>query len=92
MEKIQKIKSIPVFLDGDLKEAFLKDLFLNFFESLPSVLALALRPAIPQAQIHFINSDLKKKVGNLSTLETEKKRRLQYLEINNIKIFKLIIK
>ena len=86
------IKSFPVFLDGDLKEALLKDIFLNFFESLPSVLGLALRTQIPSSGIHFINSDLQNKVGKLSFIEQEKRRRLQYLELNNIKLFKVVIR
>ena len=86
------IKSFPVFLDGDLKEALLKEIFLNFFESLPSVLGLALRTQIPTAGIHFINSDLQNKVGKLSFIEQEKRRRLQYLELNNIKLFKVVIR
>ena len=79
--KTQSIESFPIFLEGDLKESLLKDIALNFFESLPSVLALALQSKIHPAQIHFINSDLKNKIGNLSSLETQKRRLLQYLEI-----------
>lgn len=89
--KLEKIKSFPVFFEGDLKEAILKDIFLNFFESLPSVLALALRTQIPQTGIHFINSDLQNKMGKLSFVESEKRKRLQYLELKNIKLFKLVI-
>ena len=62
MVKNQAIESFPVFLEGDLKESLLKDITLNFFESLPSVLTLALQAKIPPAQIHFINSDLKNKI------------------------------
>ena len=47
-EESRKIKSFPVFFSGDLKEAILKDIFLNFFESLPTVLGLALRTQIPR--------------------------------------------
>ena len=86
------IKSFPVFLEGDLKEALLKDIFLNFFESLPSVLALALRTQIPSSGVHFINSDLQNKVGKLSFIEQEKRKRLQYLELKNIKLFKAVIR
>ena len=89
--EVQKIKSFPVFFEGDLKEAILKDIFLNFFESLPSVLTLALRTQIPQTGIHFINSDLQNKMGKLSFVETEKRKRLQYLELKDIKLFKLVI-
>ena len=88
----QAIKSFPVFLSGDLKESLLKDIALNFFESLPSVLALALGSKLPQSQIHFINTDLKNKVGGLSVLETERKKRFQYLEIKNTKLLKVVIK
>ena len=86
------IQSFPIFINGDLRESLLKDIALNFFESLPSVLALALRTQIPQTGIHFINTDLKNKTGKLTTLETEKKRSLQYLEIEHIKLLKLVIK
>ena len=91
-EEPRAIKSFPVFLEGDLKEALLKDIFLNFFESLPSVLALALRTQIPSSGIHFINSDLQNKVGKISFIEQEKRRRLQYLELKNIKLFKVVIR
>ena len=90
--KAQAIESFPVFLEGDLKESILKDITLNFFESLPSILSAALQAKIPPAQIHFINSDLKNKMGRLSVIETQKKRLLQYLEIKNIKLFQIIIK
>ena len=83
----QAIESLPVFLEGDLKESLLKDIALNFFESLPSILSVALQTKIPPAQIHFINSDLKNKIGNLSSLETQKRRLIQYLEIKNIELF-----
>ena len=86
------IKSFPVFINGDLKESLFKDIALNFFESLPSVLALALRTQIPQTGIQFINTDLKNKMGKLSVLEAEKKQSLQYLELSNIKLLKLVIK
>ena len=92
MEKTQSIESFPIFLEGDLKESLLKDIALNFFESLPSILSVALQSKIPPAQIHFINSDLKNKIGNLSSLETQKRRLLQYLEIKNLKLFQIIIK
>ncbi|MDE0119836.1 MAG: hypothetical protein OXM55_07500 [Bdellovibrionales bacterium] len=86
------IESFPVFIEGDLKESFFKDIALNFFESLPSVLALALKTQIPQTGIHFINTDLKGKVGKLSVMETEKRKLVQYLELKNIKLLKLVIK
>lgn len=89
---LEKIKSIPVFLEGDLKESLFKDIALNFFDSLPSVLALALRSQLPQSQIHFINTDLKGKMGKLSVMESERRKRLQYLEIPNIKLFSVVIK
>ena len=88
----QVIESFPVFLEGDLKESLFKDIALNFFESLPSVLTLALQAKIPPAQIHFINSDLKNKISNLSSLETQKRRLIQYLEIKDIKLFWVIVK
>ena len=90
--ELQKIKSFPVFINGDLKESFFKDIALNFFESLPSVLALALRSHIPQNQIHFINTDLRGKVSNLSSVATEKRKLTQYLEIKSIELFNVIIK
>ena len=90
--EVRAIQSFPVFLEGDLKEAFLKDLLLNFFESLPSALTLALGPKTPQSQVHFINTDLKNKMGKLSSLEEEKKRRLQYLEIQDIKLLRVAVK
>ena len=90
--KPSAIQSFPVFLNGNLKESLVKDIALNFFESLPSVLALALRTQIPQTGIHFINTDLKNKVGKLSSLEAEKKQNLQYLEFSNIRPLKLVIK
>ena len=86
------IESFPVFVNGDLRESLFKDIALNFFESLPSMLALALRTQISQTGIHFINTDLKNKVGKLSSIETEKRKRLQYLEFKNIKLLKLVIK
>ena len=86
------IEAFPVFINGDLRESLFKDTALNFFESLPSVLALALRTKIPQTGIHFINTDLKNKMGKLSVLEAEKKQKLQYLELNNTKLLKIIIK
>ena len=90
--EVKAIQSFPVFLEGDLKEAFLKDIFLNFFESLPSALTLALGPKIPQSQVHFINTDLKNKMDKLSSLKQEEKRRLRYLEIRDIKIFRVAVK
>ena len=86
------IESFPVFVNGDLRESLFKDIALNFFESLPSMLTLASRTQIPQTGIHFINTDLKNKVGKLSILEAEKKQSLQYLELKNIKLLKIIIK
>ena len=86
------IKSFPIFLNGNLKESLLKDIALNFFESLPSVLGLALKAQIPQTGIQFINTDLQNKVGKLSIIETQKRKRLQYLELKNIKLLKVIIK
>ena len=86
------IESFPLFINGDLKESLFKDIALNFFESLPSILALALRTQIPQTGIHFINTDLKDKVGKLSIVETEKRNRLQYLEFKHIKLLKIVIK
>ncbi|MCY4512240.1 MAG: hypothetical protein OXB86_00965, partial [Bdellovibrionales bacterium] len=90
--EIRAIQSFPFYLEGDLKEAFLKDLFLNFFESLPSVLTLALESKIPQSQVHFINTDLQNKMGNLSSLKQEEKRRLRYLEIRDIQLLRVAIK
>ena len=90
--ELQKVKSFPVFINGDLKESFFKDIALNFFESLPSVLAIALRSQIPQHQIHFINTDLRGKVSNLSSVATEKRKLTQYVEIKNIELFNVIIK
>ena len=90
--KVRKIESFPVFFTGDLKEALLKDVFLNFFESLPSVLSLALRAQIPQSGIKFINTDLQNKMGKLSSLEMEKRKRLEYLELKDIEIFKVVIR
>ena len=86
------IQTFPVFVNGDLKEALIKDIALNFFESLPSVLALALKTQIPQTGIHFINSDLQSKMGELSSIETEKRKRLKYLEFKNIELLKVVIK
>ena len=86
------IESFPIFLNGDLKESILKDIALNFFDSLPSVLGLALRTQIPQTGIQFINTDLQNKMGKLSIVETEKRKRLQYLELKNIKLLKVVIK
>ncbi len=86
------IESFPIFLNGDLRESVLKDIALNFFESLPSVLGLALRTQIPQAGVHFINTDLQNKMGKLSIIETEKRQRLSYLELKNIKLLKVVIK
>ena len=57
------IKSFPVFINGNLKESLFKDIALNFFESLPSILALALRTQIPQTGIQFIKYRLKKQNG-----------------------------
>ena len=90
--KTQKIEVFPVFIEGDLKESLFKDIALNFFESLPSVLALALRSQIPQTGIQFINTDLKNKMEKLSGLEGDKSQRLKYLELKNIKLLKIIIK
>lgn len=86
------IETFPVFINGDLRESLFKDIALNFFESLPSMLALGLRTQILQTGIHFIDTDLKSKVGKLSILEAEKKQSLQYLELKNIKLLKLVIK
>lgn len=86
------IESFPIFLNGDLRESILKDIALNFFESLPSVLGLALRTQIPQSGVQFINTDLQNKMGKLSIVETEKRKSLQYLELKNIKLLKVVIK
>lgn len=88
----QKIESFPVFLNGDLKESLFKNIALNFFESLPSILALSLKTKVPPSQIHFVNTDLKNKMENLSVIETEKRKLLQYLEFKDIKLFNIIIK
>ena len=85
------IETFPVFVDGDLRESLFKEIALSFFESLPSILASALRTQIPQAGVHFINTDLQNKVRKLSVLETEKQT-LQYLELKDIKLLKLVIK
>lgn len=90
--KVQSIQSFPVFLSGNLKESLFKDIALSFFESLPSALALALRAQMPQPQIHFINTDLKNKIGKLSVMETEKRKLLHYLELKNIRLLRIIIK
>ena len=86
------IESFPVFINGDLRESLFKDIAINFFESLPSILGLALRSQIPEAGIHFINTDLQKKIGKLSILETEKRKSLQYLELSSIKLLRIVIK
>lgn len=86
------IESFPVFINGDLRESLFKDIAINFFESLPTVLGLALRTQVPQAGIHFINTDLQNKVGKLSVVETEKRKRLQYLEFPSTKLLKVVIK
>ena len=86
------IESFPIFLNGDLRESLLKDIALNFFDSLPSVLGLALRTQVPQTGIHFINTDLQNKMGKLSIIETEKRKRIQYLELKDIKLLKVVIK
>ena len=91
-DETQSIKSFPVFLSGNLKESLLKDIALNFFESLPSVLALALRTQIPQAGIHFINTDLQSKMGKLSIIEKEKRKKQEYLELKDIKLLRVVIK
>ena len=90
-EKIQKIKSFPVFISGNLKESLIKDIFLSFFESLPSILALSLKSNLPQPQIQFINTDLKSKMKNLPHIENEKRKLTRYLELKNIKLFNVII-
>ena len=85
-------QSFPVFINGDLRESLFKDIAINFFESLPSALSLALKTQIPQAGIHFINTDLQNKAGKLSIIETEKRKRLQYLEFPRIKLLTVVIK
>ena len=90
--ELSAIKTFPIFVNGDLRESLFKDIALNFFESLPAVLGLALRTQIPTAGVHFINTDLKNKVGKLSVIETEKRKRLQYLELPSIRLLKLVIK
>ena len=86
------IETFPVFVNGDLRESLFKDIALNFFDSLPSVLGLALRTQIPTAGVHFINTDLQNKVGKLSIVEREKRGRLQYLEFPSIRLLKFVIK
>ena len=86
------IESFPVFINGDLRESLFKDIAINFFESLPTVLSLALRSQVPQAGIHFINTDLQNKAGKLSIIEKEKRKRLQYLEIPSVGLLKIVIK
>ena len=86
------LESFPVFINGDLRESLFKDIAINFFESLPTVLGLALRSQVPQAGLHFINTDLQNKLEKLPSLETEKRKRLQYLEFQNIKLLKIVIK
>ena len=56
------------------------------------MLALTLRTQIPQTGIHFINTDLQNKMGNFSAIETEKRKRLQYLEFKDIGILKVVTK
>ena len=85
-------ESFPIFINGDLRESFFKDIAINFFESLPTLFGLALRSEAPGAGIHFINTDLQSKVGKLSSIEEEKRKRLQYLEFPNIKLLKVVIK
>ena len=86
------IESFPVFINGDLRESLFKDIAINFFESLPSILGLALRSQVPESGIHFINTDLQNKTGKLSILETEKRKPLQYLELSSIKLLRVVIK
>ena len=86
------IESFPVFINGDLRESLFKDIAINFFESLPSILGLALRSQIPEAGIHFINTDLQNKMGKLSILETKKRKSLQYLEFSSMKLLRIVIK
>ena len=85
-------QSFPIFINGDLRESFFKDIAINFFESLPTLFGLALRSEAPGAGIHFINTDLQNKVGKLFSIETEKRKRLQYLELPSIKLLKVVIK
>ena len=85
------IESFPIFLSGDLKESLLKDIALNFFESLPSVLASTLKTKTSGAEIHFINSDLKNRLENLSSIETEKRTGQEYLELKKGQFLKVLI-
>ena len=91
----KSIETFPLFLTGDLKKSFLKDIVLSFSDSLSSVLGFALKNQIPQtAGIHFISSDLKNEMSKLSAFEKQKQQneKLEYLEIKNIKLLRVIIK
>ena len=91
-EKLEKIQSFPAFLNGSLKESLFKDIALNFFENLPSVLSLTLQSRLPPTQIHFVNKDLETKISNLSNIGTEKRGQMQYLEFKDINLFQVVIK
>ena len=86
------IEAFPVFLTGDLKESLFKDIALNFVSALPS--AVALKTQIPQTGLHFINTDLKRKMTEFSNKKGEKQdsKKLEYLEIKNTKFLKVVVK
>ena len=89
------IETFPLFLNGNLKKSFLKDIVLNFSDSLSFVLGLALKNQMPQtAGIHFISSDLKNDISSFSIKQEQKQQnqKLEYLEVKNIKILKVIVK
>ena len=88
------IGTFPLLLNGDLKESLFKDIVLNFSDSLPSILALALKTQVPQTGLHFITTDFKDKIAEFSNKEREKKKnqRLEYLKIKNTELLKLVVK
>ncbi len=80
-EKTIPIDVFPIILQGDKKEAFLKEILLNFFLELPKNLSFLFKRSF-----HFFDSQ------KINLIEKEKKELSEYLVIKQTKPIKIIIK
>ena len=69
------IESLPVFLNGDLKESLLKDIALNFFDSLPSVFRFGFKDTDSQNRYSVYQYGLTKQNGKALYYRDRKKKK-----------------
>ncbi|MDE0092369.1 MAG: hypothetical protein OXN83_03675 [Oligoflexia bacterium] len=93
-DKVYSIETFPVFLKGKLKESFLKDIALGFFENIPVFISLGLSSA-NKALSQFLNKELKNETKEIAQKKKQiqnKNQKMKALEINQIGIIKVIVK